>query len=57
MGRGGWGAVQKPSPGICLGSLLGSPQTRPSPPPHNLSGLSPAALLGLEYMHPVLQMP
>lgn len=30
MGRGVGGAVQKPSPGICLGSLLGSPQTRPS---------------------------
>lgn len=38
MGWGwGWGgvggAVQKPSPGICLGSLLGSPQTRPGTTP------------------------
>ena len=57
MGWGwGWGgvggAVQKPSPGICLGSLLGSPQTRPGTTPPNLSGLSPAALPGLECMHP-----
>lgn len=49
MGRVG-GGCPKPSPGICLGSLLGSPQTRPSPRPHNLSGLSPAALLGLAGM-------